>query len=154
MRRSTNAILFSAVLLAGCALADEADRGSIEQVVAALNRAPVPGSIFTADASSELDRLPKVKPVVTPVMKPASRGVTISREPWGEASLGIGSPVMEAVNPRIVSSAIRMITPDVAMVDAMWKYEDGTEVRRVPLLVVLRKEGVDWKIVSVRVLGR
>jgi len=49
------------------------------------------------------------------------------------------------LNPRFVSTTIRFITPDVALVDGTWQ--------TVPLLFVMKKEENDWKIASLRTLA-
>ena len=83
--------------------------------------------------------------------------VIISHEPWGEATInfpGIGSITsVEILNPQITASAIRFITPDVALADGACTYkDDGTTTQTTPLLFVLKREGDDWKIASLRLL--
>ena len=83
--------------------------------------------------------------------------VTISKEPWGEVTIDfpatLSLPPMNIVAPRIVSGAIRFITPDVALAEGDWIYDDGVVMRSVPLLFVMKREGEDWKIASLRVLA-
>ena len=133
------------LFLATCVLADEtADRAAIERTIAGLNELPRRAALFTADANglSELERLPKAAP------DPPT--VTISHEPWGEATLhlpGVGIP-------RIVGGGIRFITPDVALAEATWIYSNGTATAQTaPLLLVMKKEGENWKIAALRVLA-
>lgn len=123
-------ILLVTVLLAtGSAwAADEvADRASIEKVVASLNA-------FTADFDSRVELAQAMKADPKPT-------VLISKEPWGEATISIAGIGMTSA---LVTNHVRLVTPDVAIVDAMGK---------VPVLVVLRKEGADWKIASLRILA-
>jgi hypothetical protein len=121
-------LLLPSLLFSVCAWADEAaDRSAIDRTLTGLDR-------FTSDsdASPVLDRLRKLK----------GWSVTISHEPLGEAT--INRPT-----PRIVSGGVRFITVDVALVEGTCSYEDGTTM---PLLFVMKKEGDDWKIASLRVL--
>jgi hypothetical protein len=126
-----------------CAAADEAaDRAAICRDVALLNMAPQPSTLFTADASSDLDRLPKPQPVSFRILLPpddsaAHPTVTISHE---------------YPNPRIACGSIRFITPDVALADGNWTYENGPETQTKPLLFVMKKEADGWKIASLRLL--
>ena len=153
---------------ASCAAADEAaDRVVIQRTIAALNEFPPRAALFTPDASSELGRLPTVQGRVYripgPSRDPAAMPrvdrptVTISHEPWGEAAIGLPGmeslPALEILNPRIVSGAIRFITPHVAVVDGDWTYKDGAVTETTPLLFVMKKEGDGWKIASLRVLA-
>ncbi|HEY4363751.1 MAG TPA: hypothetical protein VGN17_22480 [Bryobacteraceae bacterium] len=155
-----------ALLFAAVAAADEAsERVVIGRVITQLNRVPM-GDIFTGDATSELDRLPEVKTRTSQIMglqldsvyppEPGPIAVTISREPWGEATVNFpGLPTLvgtETTNPRISAGEIRFITPDVAIADGTWTYRDETSSTSLPLLLVMKKEGESWKIASLRVL--
>jgi len=144
--------------LASYASADEAaDRAAIDRAIASLNQQPQPTAVFTEDSYSELDRLPDVTPRAVRILA-LSGGpmVTISHEPWGEATLNLpatASLALEITNPRIAGSATRFITTDVAVTDGAWTHTDGSGViQTIPLLFVMRKEGDNWKIASVRVL--
>jgi hypothetical protein len=155
--------------LASLALADDvADRAAIGRVIAGLNEQPRRAALFTvdSDAPAELERLPKVEPlefrVRTPEADPALPSgadrptLTISHEPWGEAAIDFPGrlPVVELVNPRIVGSGIRSITPDVALADGRWTYtEKGGATRTIPLLFVVKKEGETWKLAALRTLA-
>ncbi len=90
--------------------------------------------------------------------------VTISHDPWGEATINFpGMPPLPPagfypwinlwIYPRIVSGAIRFITPDVALAEGAWIYQDGAATQTIPLLFVMKKEGDNWKIASLRVLA-
>src|SRR3974390_3178628 len=105
------------LLFSGAVWADEAaDRASIERVIHALNEVPVARELFTADSSSEFDRLPKVSarpfgPSPTPPLPRSGPRVIISREPWGEATIDFHgwaeAPQMVVLNPRISTNVIR-----------------------------------------------
>jgi hypothetical protein len=171
------AILCLPLLLASYASAEEAaDRTAIEHTIAALNELPQRPAIFTGDGASELRRLPDVRPTAVrgaivglsgnPGPAPRMDGptVTISSEPFGEATInfpgvtvlpGLSSTsTTQVLNPRISPGAIRFITPEVAVADGTWTYKDNSgATQTVPLLFVMKKEGDDWKIASVRLLA-
>ena len=152
------------LLLAAGAWADEnADRAAIERVIAAVNSVPAPDALFTADtdAADALKRIWRDNP---PVYRFPSRNgeraplgtptVTISHEPWGEATIGVTMPPGEIVNPRIEVRSIRFLTADVALADAACVYRTASGTRARPLLFVMRKEGDAWKIASLRLLAQ
>ncbi|MCU1258458.1 MAG: hypothetical protein JWO80_1343 [Bryobacterales bacterium] len=163
---SVKAILCLPVLFVSYASADEAaDRIAIDRAIAALNEMPPRATLFTEDSSSELERLPNVRAVAFRILRPSGDlvslprtdhpSVTISHEPWGEATIALAPmspPALEILNPRIVSSTIRFITPNVALADGEWTYKDGATTQSTPLLFVMKKEGDSWKIASLRVL--
>jgi hypothetical protein len=120
--------------------ADEAtDRVAIEKVIAALNEprsgagAKPLSTLFTSDAdTSELDRLSNIN----------RRLLDVSNKPWSEMTA-----------PRIVSKSIRFVTPEVALVDsANAQYGSVVLVESIPVLLVMKKQGTDWRIASLRVL--
>jgi hypothetical protein len=167
---TVKATLCLPLLLASYAWADEAaDRVAIDRAVAALNELPQRADVFTDDAYSELERLPNVKPRAFRIPGPQDDRVslrrtdgptvTISHEIWGEATINIPGvapvPALEILNPRITNGAIRFITPDVALTDGAWTYEgDSGTTQAIPVLFVMKKEGDNWKIASLRVLAR
>jgi hypothetical protein len=117
--------------------ADEpADRAAIDRTIAALNEVPPPARVFTADAdaSAALARL-------------YSSSVTISHEPWREATITL--PAIVKIERRFA----RFITPDVALVDGTFTHQDGGSSQSTPLLIVMRKEEGVWKIATVRILA-
>jgi hypothetical protein len=137
------------LILAASLCADEGtDRASIGRVIALLNQSPQPSGVFAdkADASA-LDQLWSGKRRVVE----QSLTVTISHQPWGEATFGPG-PSEETVNPRISGGEVRFITADVALADGTFTYtgERGV-VQSTPLVFVLKKDGDSWKIASVRI---
>lgn len=139
---SRRAILLIPVFLATCAWADQpSDSAAIAGAIAALND-PTQRETVIADhgtAASELEALRKIQahafriPAVLPT-------VTISHEPWGEATLGIPGP----------AEPILFLTPDVALAEGSCTADGGRNVR---LLFAMKKEGGVWKIASVRVLA-
>jgi hypothetical protein len=118
------------VLLCGAlAWADTpADRTAIQQVVNSLSTANPVSVLFTADADSQLDRL---------------------RQPPAD---GIWSEVFRPTSgrPYIAVQSIRFLTPEVALVDAVSTQIGATTMRRRPVWLVMKKEGSDWKIASLR----
>jgi hypothetical protein len=148
------AIPWLALCFASFALADEAaDRMVICRTIAALNELPRRTVLFTGDAnaSSELERLPKVAARTFGTASGAT--VTISHEPMGEATIHLPD-TLEILNPRIACGTLRFITPEVALADASWTYQgEGAATQTVPLLFVMKKEGADWKIAALRILA-
>lgn len=125
-------------LLATAAWADTAaDRAAIEAVVRAVFADQTPGgkpvsTLFSSDADSELDRLVELD----------RRLLRLSKEPMSEVTA-----------PHVVIQSIRFVTPEVALVDAAnTQYGAVTLENRIPVLLVMRKEGTDWRIVLLRVL--
>ena len=73
--------------------------------------------------------------------------VTISHEPWGEATINL--PGRES------RTSIAFITADVALAEGACTYEDDhSGSQTTPLLFVMKKEGDGWKIAFIRVLAR
>lgn len=130
---SMRALLPIGLLCAGLAFAavpdTTADRTAIEHVIASLSTAKPVSVLFTADADSQLDLL-------TP--PPADEKI------WSE--------VFHLKTPYIVVQSIRFLTPEIALVDAAGTTQFGsaTIMRRVPVWLVMKKEGADWKIASLR----
>ena len=120
--------------------ADEAtDRAAIEGVIGALNADQTGADqkriagLFTTDADNELDRLANLD----------RRLLQPSDKPWSEVT-----------TPRIVIQSIRFITTEVALVDAAnTQYGSTILVRRVPVLLVMKKQAGDWRIASLRILA-
>jgi hypothetical protein len=137
-------------LLVGAWGADEAaERAAIAKTIAALSVWPVRADLFTADFDGPAKGgvrvvCPEVwwetcgAPVETDSTQlPGSGAVVISKEPWGEA---VWIPAGTAIRP----AKIRFLTPEVATVDAV-----GT----ARVFLVMKKEGTEWKIASLRVLA-
>src|SRR5216684_2473608 len=141
-------ILCLSVLLASSGWADELDdRASIAKTISTLNTSAIGATSFTADFNfAELER---VWPTVS-LWGIGPWKVVISDEPWVEAQVAPVMTVPLQAPPRLVIRSVRFITTDVALVDAVSESRDGTPPRRVPVLLVMRREGTDWRIASVR----
>jgi hypothetical protein len=157
------------LLLIAPAWADEtADRTAIGGVITALNEVsvhialkaiPLRTEVFTtdSDALAVLEQLFAGKQFTIKLnsISPSSSDqpkVVISHEPWGEAALYFPNAA-ELVKPMIRVRTIRFITPDVALVDGAYTYEDdGAAVQTTPLLLVMQKVATNWKVASIRIL--
>ena len=133
------AIVCISLVFAALVRANEAaDRVAIERVVNVLSDRQTVSSkkqistLFTADADNDLDRLTELN----------GRLLQFASEPWSEVT-----------TPRQTIQSIRFVTPDVALVNAAnAQYGSTIPVRRIPVLFVMKKEGTDWRIASLRVL--
>jgi hypothetical protein len=127
-------LLFVFLFFAALAFPDQvSDRAAIESVIDALNgpSTAIP-ALFEAENTGELSRLTDLD--------------RMFQSEYNE-------PLSELTMPRIVANSIRLITRDVALVDAA-KTQFGSVFffRSVPVLFVLKKEGTNWKIAAVRIL--
>jgi hypothetical protein len=139
-------IAIATVLFAGGVwAADEgADRAAIENTIRVFSMMPGRPGLVTSDFDpEELARLEKAASAgdgaITVTVDGAPGTVVISKEPMGEAvwlPAGMHAP--------LTVKKIRFVTEDVAMVDAVGK---------APVLIVMKKVGMDWKIASLRVLA-
>jgi uncharacterized protein (TIGR02246 family) len=60
-------------------------------------------------------------------------------------------PWSEVTPPKIENQSVRLVTPDVAIVDASWVQYGSTVVRRAsPVLLVMKKDGERWQVVALR----
>jgi hypothetical protein len=127
------------LFLAATIWADEIqDRAAIEKVIAALNDPARRATLFTRDATSDVD--------FDRLIELHRRG---SFSPY--TVIGINETWTELTTPRVVSGAIRFITADVATVDGASTISGAVVLRpRVPLLFIVKREGPEWKISSVR----
>jgi hypothetical protein len=131
-------LLWLPLLLAIAAAGEEtADRAQIAQVIATLNQAPELARLFTADFDGSK---------VPPEFLRGTATVTISHEPWGEATWGFAGS-----RPRITSGQVRFLTPEIALVDGAVERSGAKE--SVPILFVMKKEGDSWRIASLRLLA-
>lgn len=118
--------------------ADErTDRVAIQGIVDALNDYVPDGgqqhvsALFTNDADNQLARLSDL-----------DRRLVPTNTLWSEVT-----------KPKIALQSIRFVTPDVALVDAAnIQYGSTILVRRVPLLIVVKREASGWRIASLRVM--
>jgi hypothetical protein len=158
-------------MASGAWAADEAaDRAAIEKVIATLNSSPGSPGLFTEDFSDygvliSLGVYRDSPSVTIPVMAPDGGRPTIhvavgaismcvSHEPMGELGpCGEIDRSASAPASRFVIQSVRLITPDVALVDAVNSRESAGLSQRSPVLLVLRREGDLWKIASLRVIA-
>jgi hypothetical protein len=129
----TRAILIP-LLLATLAWADATtDRNAIEHIVAAVTTEEKPANLFTQDADSDLTKLKILD----------RQRVAASKAVWSELSM----PVMTI-------ESIRFLTADVALVNAANSQFGSTTLRqKIPVLVILLRQGNEWKIASLRLLS-
>jgi hypothetical protein len=156
-----NSLLFLGVLVTSSLwAADEvADRATIEVTVSALNTAPS-SNIFTADFPNAAElkalrdqagpALPHVPATEGVAIRSSAGTVVISREPMGEAAW-YPPLATTAFAPRFVTRSVTFTTPDTAVVIAV--YERPFTSQRIPVLLVLGREGSDWRIASLRVIS-
>jgi hypothetical protein len=115
------------ILVATCAWADDAtDRAAIERLIAAVNNHSKPlTDVYTADAPEN------------------ERSILSAHEqPWSEVT-----------SPRITIRSIRLIPPQVALVECTnTQYGSMILVRTTLMLLVMTKDGGEWRIASVREL--
>jgi hypothetical protein len=115
------------ILVATCAWADDAtDRAAIERVIAVVNNHSKPlTDVFTADApENERSMLPA------------------HEEPWSEVT-----------SPRITTRSIRLIAPQIALVECTsTQYGSVIMVRTSSMLLVMKKDGAQWRIACVHEL--
>jgi hypothetical protein len=100
------------------ALADEAaDRIAISRGITTLNDSTQPSALFTQRGYYEFEGLRRAHPRAFQIFGPASADVTvtISHEPWGEATINF--PGRES-RPSIV-----YVTPAVALAEGMCTHE-------------------------------
>ena len=139
---------------------DATDQVGILGVLSALNEVHREESVFArdADGAPDLERLQAVPArlvVLNPLGNPSNPArVVISHEPFGEAVLVPPRATTELTNPRITAGTVRFITPDVAVAEASYTYREGANSETAPLLVILKRDGKDWKIASFRVLAK
>jgi hypothetical protein len=115
------------ILVATWARADDAsDREAIEHLIAAVNNHSKSFTdVFAADAPENERSI-----------------LTAHEEPWSEVT-----------SPRITIRSIRLITPQVALVEsANTQYGSTIVVRTTSMLLVMKKDEGQWRIASVRAL--
>jgi hypothetical protein len=122
--------------IALAAVGSATERTDIEGVISAVNDPHTDRTqkqaLFTSDAQNELDRLASLDHRLVPTSD---------------------GPLSEVTMPRIVIESVRFITADVALVDAAnTQYGSVILMRRLPVLLVMKKEGQNWRIAALRVL--
>ena len=135
------AILFTSALWAE----EAADRAGVEAIVSALNSSPWRPELFTADFpnAAELQRFQGQFLVLGGGIQVSGGTLVISREPMGEATWIPGTAV-SAVTPHFVTRSVTFVSPDTAVVVAVYGRES--------VLFVLKNESSNWRIASFRVL--
>jgi len=121
-------------LTAGMAADYQVDRIAIERAVASVNDPELRFAAFTADAHSDVD----FDRLIDLHWKP---GLVIGMdEPWRELTV-----------PKIVSGRIFLVTPDLAIVDCASTIRGAVTLKeRVPLLFVLKRVELSWRIAAVQ----
>jgi hypothetical protein len=148
-------VLCLAVLVTSAAWADEpAERSAIEATIAVLNNSPSLPNLFTRDFANadELHRFlgevaPAIKrfPVEGIAVETQVGTLIISREPMGEATL-FTVPPMAVPRASFVIRSVTFISPNAAVVVAVHERQFGLIASGlVPVLLVLRHEGSDWR---------
>jgi hypothetical protein len=160
------ALCLSLLLASSAWAADEAaDRASIQKVISTLNTSPDSPGLFTDDfgdnnALVALSIYRSGVPVIAPETAPDPSTIhvgseCVSHKPMGE--LGPcrvpAMPAMPATNSRFVIQSVRLLTPNVALVDSTNYRDIAGMSHQTPVLLVLRKEADIWKIASLRILA-
>ena len=117
-------ILCLSILVATCVWADDAtDREAIERLIAAVNNHSKPlTDVFTADAPENERSM-----------------LSANEQPWSEVT-----------SPRITTRSIQLIAPRFALVECTnTQYGSVLVVRTTPMLLVMKKDGEQWRIASV-----
>jgi hypothetical protein len=115
------------LLAATCAWADDAsDREAIERVIAAVNNHSKPlTDLYTADAPENERSM-----------------LSANEQPWSEVT-----------SPRITTRSIRLIAPRFALVECTnTQFGSVLVVRTTSMLLVMKKDGEQWRIASVGAL--
>jgi hypothetical protein len=153
---------FIAVSVMSVAWADETtDRAAIETTIAALSSLPTLSNLFTADFANadELQRfLREAESAKVPVptdgvtVKSPMGTLVISKEPMGEATL-YPIPLFAVPTTHFVTRSVTFISSDTSVVVAVHEPQLApTPSQSIPVLLVLRHEGSDWRVASFRVL--
>ena len=130
-------LLVIALAFGKLALADEtADRAAIDKLIVELRDRGAPhDQLYTSDSGDSRTQLERI---VYP-------GRDTRQEPTPDLP-----PMSEMSQPLFVVNAVRFITPDVALVDAVSSQYGSMYNRRMPVLLILRKTK-EWQIAVVRV---
>jgi len=161
-------LLCLSILMASSAwAADEAaDRAAIEKVISTLNNTPNSPGLFTEDFGDDgilaaLDVYRKTQPAAVrqdsillnvPCYAPEvwpELGCPFQTKPGGHSAVGLPAPPSH-----FAIHSIRLLTPGVALVDAVNERGAAGALRHSPVLLVLRKARDVWRIASLRVMAR
>ncbi|MCU1339869.1 MAG: hypothetical protein JWO19_5450 [Bryobacterales bacterium] len=118
--------------------ADEsADRAAIDKLVAVLKEAQVPANGRIGDLlSSDIDLVEFNRQI-----RALSAGM-ITQGVWTEVS-----------PPAIVVRSVQFLTPDIALVDGANVQIGSTMTRRVPFVLIAKRENTVWKVAVLRTLN-
>jgi hypothetical protein len=124
-------LIAAAIIFAAFAYPQGArDRIAVEDLIHLLNTAQPVSALFTADAESDLDRLR-----------------VIQREMRSAVTRTSG-----AAPPAFVIVEVRFLGPDVAIVNAAEVQLGGGSPKKIPVLLVVRRDAAGWKIAALRLL--
>ena len=131
-------ILCLSILLASFASADEAaDKIAIGKAMESLNVITPGRAIFTDDFRDDAE-------LAEFAVHDGSMHVEISHEPWREATI-TGTQAT-----RFVIRSVRFVTADVALVEALGRRGESD----TPALLVMKRDGLFWRIATVRATYR
>ena len=128
------ALYFAALFLASYAFADEAaDRTAIQSVIAAVNDHSKPASaLLSSDVAADPGEVARLSNLIPAPPAPPE-------------------PLSEVTQPKLVARSIRFITSEVALVDgAIAQFGSVILERSTPVLLVMKKEGANWRIAAIR----
>jgi len=135
------------LILAACALAQQLDRPveaeRIRSVIAEINKAlsrsdaPALAQFFTPDGDFRMGQV--VATGRAAVVRAIERQESVM---WSEVT-----------PPAIQTESVRFVSPDVAIVDgSQVQYGSVIVRRRVPIMILMKLDGKEWRIVSMRFL--
>ncbi|MCW5982715.1 MAG: SgcJ/EcaC family oxidoreductase [Bryobacteraceae bacterium] len=138
MGRILVVLITAAIALCAQAPPPNADAKSIASVMAALNKALTKpevkdfAALFTSDGDLRIagDVLAGPKTIAEKLA---------ARPAWSEVT-----------TPRIDKKSLRFVTPDVAIVDAVW-VQYVIVKREQPVVLLMKKDGAAWRVSSMRV---
>jgi hypothetical protein len=139
MEKLSFAMITAAAVLHAQGLQQSVVASGITSVIAAINKALTKpevsnlATLFASDGDLRIDGKVLVRP------KAIAEGLA-NRPAWSEVTPA-----------RIKHESVRLITSDVAMVDANWVQYGSTIVKRAqPVMLLLKKDGKEWRVVSLR----
>ena len=118
--------------------ADEAaDRAAVDKLITALQASKAQAGARTGLLSSDIDRGEFDREFAA-----LDAGMVDATGVWREVT-----------RPALVVSQIRFVTPDVALVDGASVQAGSVMMRRVPFVLIARREQGGWKIAVLRSLA-
>ena len=125
------------------ALADDpSERAAMNRLMDLLNDSQLRMSAFCGDvdAQAQLDGLVGIHAQVVNPSEPSLQRMIGVYETWSNLTM-----------PTIVAGRVRLMTPQIAILDAASTVNGAVSLRRkVPLRLVLRRQNGDWRIASIR----